>query len=167
MNNTIKKQLSVMKTYIPNMKTCIPKMNTLDTILTLCSLLTILYDYTIPNEIASLIDNDVTQILLYLSGLSLFIYSSPLIAILVLIACNILINKASLITGSHYLNDINNSEKTKSNYIKSLDHNDSVTLEEEMVEIRAPLVRNKPVLNANYKPILEETHNASDLTEND
>ena len=159
MNNTIKKQLSVMKT-------CIPKMNTLDTILTLCSLLTIFYDYTIPNELASIIDNDVTKILLYLSGLSLFIYSSPLIAILVLIACNILFNKASMITGSHYLNDINNSEKTKSDYINSLEHNDSVTLEEEMVEIRAPLVRNKPVLNANYKPILEETHNASYLHEN-
>jgi hypothetical protein len=48
-----------------------------------------------------------------------------------------------------------------------LDHNDTITLEEEMVEFRAPLVRNKPVLNANYKPILEETHNASDLTENE
>ena len=36
-----------------------------------------------------------------------------------------------------------------------------------MVEVRAPLVRNNQVVNVNYKPVLEETHNASNLSETD
>lgn len=164
MNNIIKKNISSVKNTIKNFSL---NVNNLDNIIVIASLLIILVDFDIPNEMASLIDNDVTKVILYLSALSLFMSSSPLVAILALIAVQSLINMSSMVTGSSYLNEINHSEQTKAEYMEKLDHNNEVTLEEEMVETRAPLVRNKPVLNANYKPILEETHNATELNNND
>jgi len=161
--NIIKKNMSSIKNMVKNST---PTMAT-DLPIIVISLIIILVDFKIPNELASVIDNNVIKVVLYACVLSLFLFISPITCILALIALNTLTNNASMITGSAYLHEINNSEKTKSEYINSLDHNNEVTLEEEMVEVRAPLVRNKPVMNAKYQPVLEETHNASNLIDND
>ena len=162
--NIVKKNVSSIKNMIKNNSLVT---NKLDLVIIIVSLIIILLDYEIPNELASILDNNVIKVVLYLCVLSLFMYVTPITGILALIALNTLVNSASIITGSSYLHEINNSEQTKTEYINSLDHNNEVTLEEEMVEVRAPLVRNEPVVNANYKPVLEETHNASNLSEND
>ena len=153
---------------IKNMvKNNIPNVNNLDLGIIVMSLIVILIDFELPNELASILDNSVIKVVLSLCALSLFMYVSPITSILAIIALNTLFNNASIITGSAYLHEINNSEQTKAEYINSLDHNNEVTLEEEIVETRAPLVRNEQVVNSNYKPVLEENHNASSLVEND
>lgn len=162
--NIVKKNMCSIKNMIKNNSLVT---NNLDIFIIIVSLIIILVDFEIPNELASILDNKVIVVVLYLCILSLFLYATPISGIFALIALNTLLNSASMITGSSYLHEINHSEQTKAEYIKSLDHNNEVTLEEEMVEVRAPLVRNEPVVNANYKPVLEETYNASSLSEND
>ena len=164
--NTIKKQMSCVKNMSKNNILNV-NMNNLDLPIIVVSLVLILADIDLPNELASVLDNNIIKVVLYLCVASLFMYVSPITVIIALIALNTLIGNAGMITGSSYLHEINHSEKTKAEYINSLDHNNEVTLEEEMVEVRAPLVRNEPVMNANYKPVLEETHNASNLSDND
>lgn len=159
MNNIVKKNITCM---INSLKKSGSNINILVTII---SLMILMVDYDIPNNVASLIDNNITIAILYLTAASLFLCASPLVAILALIAVQRLINCASLVTGSSYLKELNYSEKTKAEYIESLDHNDAVTLEEEMVETRAPMVMSDPILNSNYKPVLEETYNATELSE--
>ena len=162
--NVVKKNMSSIKNMVKNNGL---NVYNLDSLIIVISLMIIVIQFELPNEIASILDNNVIKVILYACVLSLFMYTSPITSILALIALNTLINSASIITGSAYLHEINNSEQTKSEYINSLDHNNGVTLEEEMVEVRAPLVINEPIDQSDYKPILEENHNASSLVEND
>jgi hypothetical protein len=126
-------------------------------------LVIIFYDFDLSSDISSLINSQTANIVFFVCSTIVFVYVSPIAGIMSMIAFVTLINKAKTNTHSKSIYEQRNSEKTKMKYIKSLNHNDKVTLEEKMVQLRVPLVGNKNMKKAKYIPTAEYTHNAIEL----
>lgn len=107
-------------------------------LLTVLLILYIVLNVPTPNIIAPHVDTPLGNIVVVLIALSFFTHSHPVVGILGLFAAYVLIRRSSATTGSSVIEAYVPSEKQKSK--KLSDYNQfPVTLEEQMVALRAPL----------------------------
>ena len=113
-----------------------------------------------PERLAQLIDNVYGNAIVSVIAIALFVNTHPVVGVASLIAAYELIKRSSIKTGSHAVrNQLPSEHKKLSDFKKYNDF--PVTLEEEVVSKMAPLVKHSPAPNANYKPILSDTHDAA------
>lgn len=107
-------------------------------LLTVLLILYIVLNVSTPNIIAPHIDTPLGNIVVVLIALSFFTHSHPVVGILGLFAAYVLIRRSSDTTGSSAIEDYVPSEKKKSMELSAYNQF-PVTLEEQMVALRAPL----------------------------
>ena len=116
-----------------------------------------------PVSMAEYIDTPIGNIVVALVAMFTFYYSNPVVGILGLVVAYELVNRSKTASGNLYKR-LNSSESSKLKYMEKLNVDTrSVTLEEEMVEKMAPLVKHDASPNSNYKPILDTMHDAAPI----
>lgn len=107
-------------------------------LLTVLIVLYIVLNVPTPNIIASYVDTPLGNIAVVVIALSLFMHSHAVVGVLGLFAAYVLIRRSSASTGSFALEAYVPSEKRKSEELSAFNQF-PVTLEEQMVALRAPL----------------------------
>jgi uncharacterized membrane protein (GlpM family) len=107
-------------------------------LLTVLLVLYIVLNVPTPHIIAPQVDTPLGNIVVVLIALSFFTHSHPVVGILGLFAAYVLIRRSSTTTGSSAIEAYLPSEKRKSEELSAYNQF-PVTLEEQMVALRAPL----------------------------
>jgi hypothetical protein len=107
-------------------------------LLTVLLILYIVLNVPTPHIIAPHVDTPLGNIVVVLIALSFFTHSHPVVGILGLFAAYVLIRRSSDTTGSSAIEAYLPSEKRKSEELSAYNQF-PVTLEEQMVALRAPL----------------------------
>ena len=134
--------------------------NILQAILTLLFIFYLITDKKLPIPIANLVDTPFGKIVIIVLSLSLFAYANPLLAILGMCVAYFMINSATMQTGTYGLEEYTPNEKKKWSSFEPR-RNHSYTLEEEIVKERASQRFNTSFVKTPWRPVLDNTHNAS------
>ena len=118
----------------------------------------VVFDIQLPLYIAVLIDNVLGKIIVIGIALSLMKYDR-LIGILALVACIVLIERASNITGSGPLVNFLPNESTKHKEMVAMNPEFPVSLEEEVIQKMLPYTT-PDFTDPEFKPIQEKVHDA-------
>lgn len=133
-------------------------------------ILFIVLNIQVPKTIAELINNDIGKIIVYALAFSL-IYVHRVLGLVALIFAYELIRRSENDeTNTKTSSNHSNMKHTMPNENVKYQHLDEmnqfpVTLEEDMVNKLVPLVNNKPLQPAEYKPIMSKLHDASQITD--
>lgn len=119
----------------------------------------IIYDVSVPENIASLVDTIFGKIILYILALSLFKFH-PVLGAVSLVGAFELIRRSEHKTGTHHLKRYLPTQAKKDQHFSAMNQF-PLTLEEEMVAKMTPLVAETPLVAPSYKPVLSSTHNAT------
>lgn len=129
-------------------------------LLTVVLIIYILADVQTPPTLANMIDSITGNVVIGLLALSIFANSNPMVGILGLVAAYMLVTRSSASTGSYAIKQYVPSENSK--VMDFSKYNEfPVSLEEEVVERMAPLVKHDPAPDSNYKPVLGLLHSAA------
>ena len=122
----------------------------------------ILMDVDTPKSLAELIDNVYGNAVVAILAITLFVHTNPVVGILGNIAAYQLVKRSSVETGTHGIrNYLPSEDKKMMDFAKCNDF--PVTLEEEMVDKMAPLVKHDAAANVDYKPVLDSLHDAAPI----
>lgn len=121
----------------------------------------VLFKINIPESLASVVDTLYGRLLVIAGAVSL-IFAHPVLGSVALIAAYELINRSERKTGSYQMKKYLPSELNKSKMLEAYNQFPK-TLEEEMVEKMIPLTQNHNLGPAEYKPTLEQLHDAARL----
>ena len=133
---------------------------------TLLSVLFVIYlvmGYKMPEAVAVLIDSTIGKIAVVLAALLLFGYSNPVLGVLALLVAYQMIKGASVKTGMAGLEEYYPTEAKKWTPF-SPTHQFPYTLEQEVVKNMTTQKFNTEYVKAPYRPILEDTYDASYLS---
>jgi len=139
------------------------KKNTLQLILTLLIIVYLVLDFSPPQSVADLLDNNISKIIIALLAIMLFSYSNPILGILGLFVAYKLITQSSFITGSQALAQYCPSEEKKWSPFSETNQF-PYTLEQEMVNKMTPQRFNVDYINPSFEPLLENNYNASSIS---
>jgi len=116
-----------------------------------------------PEPIANIVDSLVGKIVIFIIVVSLFMHANPILAVLSLFVAFDLIRRSSMATGLDALQKYAPSEQKKSSQFTAFNQF-PYTLEQEVVAKMAPIARSGSSLSsASYKPLLENTYDASPI----
>lgn len=116
--------------------------------------------YKMPDPVANAIDSMPGKIIVALVALLMFAYSNPVLGVLSLLVAYHMISVASIKTGMAALEEYYPTEAKKWTPF-SPTHQFPYTLEQEMVKKMTPQKFNTNYVKASYKPMLEDTYDAS------
>ena len=119
----------------------------------------IIVDVDTPRQLARMVDTTVGQIVIYLLITSKFYAAGPIAGVLSICAAYLLIDRSSKKTGSYYTN-AESAEEIKMDILKNY-NGFPKTLEEDIVNSMAPLVKHGSIGPSDYKPVLGKLHSAS------
>jgi hypothetical protein len=119
--------------------------------------------YDTPEPVASLVDSLVGKIVIFVVVIYLFLHSNPVLAVLSLFVAFDIIRRSSSATGISALQKYAPTEQKKMTQFTAFNQF-PYTLEQEVVKKMAPIVHSSSSLSqASYKPLLDDTHDASNL----
>lgn len=124
----------------------------------------LLLDVETPMYLANLVDTTLGNVVVVLLALTLLLSTNIIVGMLAIVVAYELIKKSKSVTGNLQLKEIKNAEKIKMDMLDDYNNYD-VTLEEEIVSKMAPLVHNNSTNSSNFKPILNNLHDASSILE--
>lgn len=113
-----------------------------------------------PMPLAKLVDNVYGNAAVSILALVFFMKTKSVAGVLVIVAAYELIKRSSVKAGSHALRNYVPCEHKKLSDFKKYNEF-PVTLEEEIIAKMAPLVKHAPAANAEYKPVLSDSHEAA------
>jgi|UniRef100_A0A6C0JGU7 hypothetical protein len=119
----------------------------------------IIVDVDTPRQLARMVDTTVGQIIIYLLIATMFYSAGPIAGVLSICAAYLLIDRSSKKTGSYYTN-AESAEEIKMDILKNY-NGFPKTLEEDIVNSMAPLVKHGSIGPSDYKPVLGKLHSAS------
>jgi len=119
----------------------------------------IIVDVDTPRQLARMVDTNVGQIIIYLLIATMFYSAGPIAGVLSICAAYLLIDRSSKKTGSYYTN-AESAEEIKMDILKNY-NGFPKTLEEDIVNSMAPLVKHGSIGPSDYKPVLGKLHSAS------
>jgi hypothetical protein len=120
--------------------------------------------YDTPDMLANIIDTSFGKLLVALFALLLFAYSNPILGVLGLVVAYRLIQSATAKTGLAALDEYAPTEEKKWSPFNAR-HQFPYTLEQEIVKQMASTKFNSSYVKAPYKPMLDDTHDASYISE--
>lgn len=134
--------------------------NILQAILTILFVFYLITDKKLPVPIANLVDTPLGKVIVVMLSLSLFAYTNPLLSILGVCVAYFIINSATMQTGTYGLEEYTPTENKKWSSFEPR-QNHTYTLEEEIVKERASQRFNTSFVKTPWRPLLDNTHNAS------
>ena len=118
--------------------------------------------YKIPDQLANIIDSSAGKIVVALIALLLFGYSNPILGVLGILVAYHLIKSSSEKTGMAALEQFYPTEEKKWSPFTAI-HQFPYTLEQEVVKEMASQKFNANFVKAPYRPMLDDTHDASSI----
>ena len=115
-----------------------------------------------PDNVATMIDTTVGRIGIIIVALMLFAYSNPILGVLSLVVAYQLIRTSTIKTGLAALEEYYPTEEKKWSPFTQT-HQFPYTLEQEVVKNMTTQKFNASYVKAPYKPILDDTYDASPL----
>lgn len=115
-----------------------------------------------PPTLAHLIDNIYGNIAVILCAFYLLSNSNPIVSVVALFAAYELIRRSSYSTGTAAINRYLPTEIKKGDHLSAFNQF-PITLEEEIVKNMAPIINSGGISNLQYKPSLNNTHNAMNV----
>ena len=144
------------------LKDLFAKKNKPELLLTTLFIVYLVLGYSVPDSIATAIDTTIGKILVVLVALMLFAYSNPVLGVLALLVAYQLIKGASIKTGMAGLDEYYPTESRKWSPFSET-HQFPYTLEEEVVKKMTTQKFNTEYVKAPFRPVLDDTHDASPL----
>lgn len=139
----------------------------------------IVFPISTPSSIRPLVDSPIGYISVFIITLLLFIYTSPLLGIIYIFVAYELIRRSANVVSIHETRETNkyatqympthvpkpisNSQLEKDGELNQLNPPRQSSLEEEIVQIRAPIGRSDPVkyTDSSFKPVADNLMGAS------
>ena len=143
--------------YIDNL---LEKRNMSQLILVVLFIIYLIMGFKMPDPIANMIDSSAGKIIVALIALLLFGYSNPILGVLGIMVAYHLIKSSSEKTGMAALEQFYPTEEKKWSPFTPM-HQFPYTLEQEVVKDMASQRFNTNYIKAPYKPMIEDTHDAS------
>jgi chromate transport protein ChrA len=139
-----------------NLLSSIAKVNITESILIVILGLFFVAGYDLPESVSNVVDSVPLQISMFFVVTYLFIYKSPVLAVLFLIVVLDLMVKSSNSHSSY----LKTNEKYKQTILSNLNEI-PYTLEQDMVKKMAPLVNaGSSVTKSSFSPLIENSHDA-------
>jgi len=124
-------------------------------------LIYIIFQIQTPHSLALLIDNLYGTVFVIFFALTLFAAVNPIIAVIGILAAVELLRRSKISTGSEELSKQLPTEDRRT-FDMMAQNQFPMTLEEEVIKNRAPLVHEMSVSGTpSYKPVLEDDNNAT------
>ena len=150
--------------YMKNIIKALKKYEPAEVVLGILLIIFLLMGYKLPMTISHLLDSFIGKMVMLLIVVFMFIYANPILAFLVLLVVfNIMMSGNN--SNINVMQAIENapSEETKSSQFTQFNQF-PYTLEQEMVKKMAPIIKpGSSISKAEYKPVLENIHDASPL----
>lgn len=121
-----------------------------------------LFDIQLPYVLANMVDSVSGNVVVALLALSVFFYTNPILGILALVVGWLLVKRSSTEIISHAVKHYLPSENAKNGAFEKYNEYPE-TLEQEMVAKMAPLVDSESSSQLDYKPVLDQDHNAAPI----
>ena len=146
--------------YIDNL---LEKRNMSQLMLVILFIIYLVMGLKMPDQIANIIDSPAGKIVVALIALLLFGYSNPILGVLGIMVAYQLIKSSSEKTGMAALEKYYPTEEKKWSPFTPI-HQFPYTLEQEVVKKMTTQKFNTEYVKAPFKPILDDTHDASPLS---
>jgi len=146
------------------LKSLMEKRNMPQLLLTIMFILYLTMGYNMPVSLASLIDTNVGKLLVVLGALSLFVYANPILGVLGVFVAYELIKRSGVVTGTVGLDIFSLGEEAKMSKFSAWNQF-PYTLEQEMVKKMTDLKFNDYPQPSTFQPVLDNTYDASPLTD--
>ena len=143
--------------------TLFDKKNMPQLVLSVLFVIYLVVGYKMPEGVAVLVDSTVGKIGVVVVALMLFAYSNPILGVLALLVAYQMIKGASIKTGMAGLEEYYPTEQKKWTPFTPV-HQFPYTLEQEVVKKMTTQKFNTEYVKAPFKPILDDTHDASPLS---
>ena len=117
-----------------------------------------------PESVANLVDTLIGKVVIFITIVFLFMHYNPILAVLALFVAFDLIRRSSMTTGLDALQKFVPTEEKKASQFTAFNQF-PYTLEQEVVAKMAPVRESGSSLTqASYKPLLDNLHDASNIT---
>ena len=119
----------------------------------------IVFSIPTPTFIVPLIDSPLGLVIIIITTLYLFLYTTPILGILSILVAYELLRRSSQVTGKTQIMEYTPTQIKKDNYMKEMNPpTNIVTLEEEMIKQMAPIGQSDPstYIDTSYKPIADK-----------
>ena len=127
-------------------------------VLTILLCVFIVFDIQVPNALADMVDNPIGKIAV--AALALCLLSmNTLLGVIGLVAAYVLIQRSSDTTGTQAEKDYLPSEAKKNSVLSAMNQF-PMTVEEEVIAKMLPMNNQVDLSEAEFKPVLGDTHNA-------
>jgi hypothetical protein len=140
--------------------TLLEKRNMSQLLLVLLFIFYLVMGLKMPDQLANIIDSPAGKIVVALIALLLFGYSNPILGVLGILVAYHLIKSSSDKTGMSALEQFYPTEEKKWSPFTAI-HQFPYTLEQEVVKDMASQKFNANFVKAPYRPMLDDTHDAS------
>jgi len=121
--------------------------------------------YSMPENVAHIVDTTGGKIVIVVVALMLFAYTNPILGVLALLVAYQMIKGAAIKTGMAGLEEYYPTEEKKWSPFTPT-HQFPYTLEQEVVKNMTTQKFNTTYVKAPYRPVLEDTYDASPLNQN-
>lgn len=121
----------------------------------------IVFNVTVPEPLAVLIDTLPGRIIVMALAASL-LYVHNVLGVIAIIFAYILIHRSERKTGTYHMRKFLPSEAKKDKHLSAMNQFPA-TLEEQIVQDMVPFVKDGPITSPNYKPVSENLHDAAKL----
>ena len=127
-------------------------------VLTILLCVFIVFDIQVPNVSVDMVDNPIGKVAV--AALALCLLSmNTLLGVIGLVAAYVLIQRSADTTGTQAEKDYLPSEAKKSNVLSAMNQF-PMTVEEEVIAKMLPMANQVDLSEAEFKPVLGDTHNA-------
>ncbi len=134
-------------------------------VLVVLMIIYLILGFKTPDLIANMVDNVIGKVVIILAVIYLFMHANPILAVLAALVAFDLMRRSNETTGLGALAAYAPSEQKKMSQFTAFNQF-PYTLEQEVVAKMAPIVRSGSSLTpASYKPLLDNLHDASPLTQ--
>lgn len=141
------------------------KMSIFEMVLFILFLLYVVLPIGTPSLLAPYIDSPVGMVVLFCITVSLFVYTNPLLGVLYILVAYEVLRRSSSTSGNTkaIIMEYTPSQSTKDSDMKTMNPVVEKTVEEEVIEVRAPIGKSQPTeyITTSFKPVAEKLEGAS------
>lgn len=112
-----------------------------------------------PDFLAWYVDSPLGMIIIFCVTIFLFLYTNPVLGVLYIFVAYELLRRSSNVTARTAIVQYTPTQANKDAELKAMNPPKERTLEEEVIDIRAPIGKSQPVefVTSDFKPIADKT----------
>jgi hypothetical protein len=143
----------------------INKSSPLEILLFIIFVVYIVFPFDTPPSIAYMVDSPLGMISIFCITIYLFFYTNPVLGILYIFVAYELLRRSSNVTGRTAIIEYTPSQEKKDVELKQMNPPVEKTLEEEIIDVRAPVGKSSSVeiVNSDFKPVADRIVNGASL----